>query len=173
MHTAHLIGTGDNGRVFVEIQYGADGRLSITGVEGPMSNGDARGSCGQIREEVGNVRVFEAGWTPAMVARLVEVWDRWHLNDMQAASPRQRAWLELYPVHATYPESHYELTCAALAEAGLNPDEDHTPTIPNVDTTDGYRYGSAWLREDVPADVIEFLESLPTSDSLPTEWWSR
>ena len=34
------------GSVYVEVKY-KDGKLSITGVEGPTSNGDARGGCGQ------------------------------------------------------------------------------------------------------------------------------
>jgi hypothetical protein len=31
----------------------------------------------------------------------------------------------------------------------------------------GYRYGSAWLTEEVPADVLDFLRSLPTADRQP------
>lgn len=31
----------------------------------------------------------------------------------------------------------------------------------------GYKYGSAWLREEVPVDVISFLESLPDSKITP------
>lgn len=36
--------------------------------------------------------------------------------------------------------------------------------------TCGYKYGSAWLHEDVPADVIAWLESLPETDRLPACW---
>ena len=32
----------------------------------------------------------------------------------------------------------------------------------------GYKYGSAWLKEDVPADVIAFLEGLPDSTLTPS-----
>lgn len=31
----------------------------------------------------------------------------------------------------------------------------------------GYKYGTAWLKEEVPADVIAFLESLPETDKQP------
>lgn len=31
----------------------------------------------------------------------------------------------------------------------------------------GYRYGSAWLREDVPQSVIEWLQGLPETDLKP------
>jgi hypothetical protein len=32
----------------------------------------------------------------------------------------------------------------------------------------GYKYGSSWMREDVPDDVIEWLFSLPDSRKRPT-----
>jgi len=31
----------------------------------------------------------------------------------------------------------------------------------------GYKYGSKWLREEVPAEVVDFLQSLPDSDVIP------
>jgi hypothetical protein len=31
----------------------------------------------------------------------------------------------------------------------------------------GYKYGSAWLREEVPADVLEWLRELPDTDRQP------
>jgi hypothetical protein len=31
----------------------------------------------------------------------------------------------------------------------------------------GYKYGSAWLKEAVPADVLEFLRALPNTDITP------
>lgn len=73
-------------KTFVNIQY-KDGKLSITGVEGPLSNGDAFGGCGQIdthlREPGGlDGYVPAPGWSLESVNRLLEIWDQWHLNDM-------------------------------------------------------------------------------------------
>ena len=34
-------------------------------------------------------------------------------------------------------------------------------------TVCGYKYGSAWLHEDVPADVLAFLAALPETDVTP------
>jgi hypothetical protein len=31
----------------------------------------------------------------------------------------------------------------------------------------GYKYGSLWLKEEVPAEVIAFLGSLPELDMIP------
>lgn len=159
MHKVIRPGTVDAGRkspsdLFVTIKY-ADGRLSITGVEGPMRNGDCHGSCGQCG--IAPIVEHAPGWDAETVERLRQVWDRWHLNDMRAGSPVQMDWLRANPVTAVYPESHYEKVGAALADAGINPD------------ADGYRYGHAWKQEDVPADVIDWLVGLPDADR-PSPW---
>ena len=78
--------------------------------------------------------------------RMVAVWERWHLNDMKAGTLAQEQYLREHPVTAVYPESHYEKASEALTAAGLNPDN-------------GYKYGSAWLREELPADVLAEIRS--------------
>jgi hypothetical protein len=134
--------------LFVTIEYKA-GQLSIQGVEGPRSNGNAAGSAGQCIDALDDVALAPS-WTPEMVARLREVWDRWHLNDMRAGTPAQEARLRTLTFPG-YPVNHYDWASAELAKAGLNPD-------------DGYRYGSSWLYEDVPANVLDWLYRLPVSD---------
>lgn len=146
--------------VFVRAKLGQPGQLSITGVEGPLPSGNALGGCGQIvmhLREPDGLEGFEPapGWTLESVKRLLELWDRWHLNDMRAGSPAQEAWLRDNPVSVKYPESHYEKASEALAAAGLNPD------------ADGYRYGHAWKREEIPADVIAEIEAFPETDIQP------
>ena len=70
-------------RGFVEITYTEDERLSLCGVVGPMSNGDCRGSAGQCTEAIrSGDPIASDGWTRAMVNRLCEIWDEWHLNVM-------------------------------------------------------------------------------------------
>lgn len=147
----------DNTRanVFVKMKY-INARLSITGVVGPLRNGDAIGSCGQIVDTLRDPSFKNANGIDAMA--LADIWDRWHLNDFRAGSPTQEQFLREHPVTYSYPTSYYEVAVAALTEAGLNPDP-----------ATGYRYGSAWLTEDVPADVIDYLFSdrLPASPITP------
>jgi hypothetical protein len=88
-----------------------------------------------------------------LAQRIIDVWRAWHLNDMKAGSPAQEAWLKTNPVKAVYPESHYEKAGAALAAAGLNPD----PSC--IHNGAPYRYGSAWLKVELPTDVIAEIES--------------
>lgn len=123
--------------VFVTIEW--DGkRLSITGVEGPLRNGDARGCCGQI--DLSDL-VTKYNW----VSRLMEVWERWHLNDLRAGTPEQEAFLREHPAR------NYDEACDTLKNAGLY-------------DVNGYRYGQAWLFEEVPDDVIQWLFSLPDTN---------
>lgn len=149
---------GEPMNIFATIKLD-DGKLSISGVEGPRANGDCAGGCGQIDmylREPGGLDGFipAPSWTLEAMRRFLDLWERWHLNDMRAGSPSQSDWLRVNPLEAVYPENHYDKTCEALAAAGLNPD------------ASGYKYGSAWLREEVPADVIAELEALPEADKI-------
>lgn len=135
-------------RVFVRVEF-EDGRLSLTGVVGPYRSGNAAGGAGQINPvKVGKLDRF---WTEEMVAKLNEVWERWHLNDMRAGTLAQEEWLRENRTRVSYPESQYFRDLTDLTVAKLNPDA-------------GYTYGSAWLVEKVPAEVIEWLEGLPVTE---------
>lgn len=136
--------------VFLTVEW--DGkRLSMSGVEGPERDGHAWGSCGQI-----DMHPWGYVATPGIdLGRIRAVWGAWHLNDMRAGTVAQTLALRDMPA-AVYPESHYDKACAYLASKGLNPDN-------------GYAYGSRWLHEDVPADVVDFLQSLP-DDGAKYPW---
>lgn len=80
--------------VFCKVEF-KDGRLSITGVEGPKRNGDAAGGCGQISmhmdAEYFDGFEFAPGWDITSARRFLTIWDEWHLNDMRSYSPAQKA----------------------------------------------------------------------------------
>lgn len=221
--------------VFAKIEHDGD-RLSISGVIGPMSNGDARGSSGQFimsfkeYDSRGHMNLADitpaSGWTPDLIKRFFDAWDRWHLNDMRANCEHQKGadWDASRKIELTY----YTLTTDAMrvrndargiaAAAAVRgevaqltkqqhallaltdwfkertspPDADsplsgcyeakkrETKTVGWIYPTEhpsgllgkpctvcGYKYGSAWKREEVPAEVIEFLQSLPDADKTP------
>ena len=91
-----LIGTKkkwERGRwasVFCKIEF-KDGKLSIHGVVGPLPSGNALGGCGQIIDAAANIDRLADGWTPAKLSKFIEVWRRWHLNNMRAGCEHQRA----------------------------------------------------------------------------------
>lgn len=84
----------------------------------------------------------------AKAQRMLAIWTDWHLNDMNAGTPAQTAWLKvnLKPEDYAYPKSHYDVACEKLAAAGLNPDN-------------GYKYGSKWLRVELPPEVVAEIQS--------------
>lgn len=174
-HTHH-VGRTQYGRLFVTIKH-KDGKLSITGVVGPMRNGDCRGSCGQVRSELLELTSYATGWDARLAKRLYDVWQRWHLNDMVAGSPAQEQFLrnKRKQVVAEHPEyenaphsipsklgfdSHYNMVCSWLSDADLLVDN-------------GYRYGTKWLHEYLPAQLVDWLYGLPAGDdTIPPCWAS-
>jgi hypothetical protein len=151
-------GTHADGEMFIKIRYedrNGGMELAISGVIGPKRNGDATGSCGQIRGyEIHEA--FSEGWDAESYAKLMEVWERWHLNRTNAGTPAQSEWIRDHKPE--FKESGYTdwfvWACEGLAEAGLNPDGD-------------YRYGSAWLAEEVPEEVLIWLKNLPDTNRQP------
>lgn len=217
------VGSGDYGRVFCKIQI-TDGKLSISGVEGPRADGNCRGSCGQILDHL-TVSKFAPGWDAEKLEHFRALWDRWHLNDMRAGCEHQRAsWdtsreIEVVTYKLTTAAIRLrEETIAAAAKAALAgtpfeptaqaralaqldawymprsvpPDADsplagcyevekrETKTIGWVKPSEhpdgvlckpcptcGYKYGSAWLREELPEDVAVYFASLPETTVQP------
>jgi hypothetical protein len=206
--------------VYCKVKF--DGkRLSITGVEGPFKNGDAKGGCGQIVDhlEIGD---FAEGWDAEKLEQFRQIWERWHLNDMRPGCEHQHAsWDTTEEVELVT----YKLTTDALmAQSRMKRQsetqlaESGTVTVPeetrqllalpytrhdapdadsfasgmyDVDKRErkaagwirptehprgllgkpcevcGYKYGTAWKFEEVPADVIEWLQALPDADRQP------
>lgn len=210
--------------LYAQISY-RDGKLSISGVEGPRPNGDAFGSCGQIIMEEWNITSYAPGWDAEKVARFREVWERWHLNDMRASCEHQRGWDTTRKVEiVTYQLTSEALreqdaakkyvleTAAATGHVELSDGTRellqlpwNTTTAPDVDGPGGgryevkkreqkalgwlrqeehpegmlsrpcdvcgYKYGTSWLREEVPADILDFLAALPDADiRIPAAW---
>lgn len=170
----HLIGFyiedyGVRYRVQVEMEL-ADGRLSITGTSGEaladgtfrMRGGDpVGGSGGQCVDEVRRVDEFAPGWDAARRDRLVAIWDRWHLNDMQAGCVHQRRIAdrlgrEPHQLFATpFTLTHPDRTSSYDAMHGKQ--ITHARVFCPIC---GYGYGSAWLREELPANVVAFVAPL-------------
>lgn len=218
-----------------------DGRLSLSGVVGALSSGNCLGSAGQMQDSLKDLKRKPAkGWTPEMIDRLVDLWEKWHLNDMRPNCQHQTGpgWdaskqvtiyhFRLTPTVSKMQKDNADASMAALREgkpvqwdadtlklqalehkatwheqelpAELAPfyepngpqyegDQYNRPSetkavgwlypkdhpegiLTKPCEVCGYRYGSEWKREEVPADVIEWLFSLPTA-SEPCKWGSR
>lgn len=180
----------DTADLFCRIEI-EDGKLSISGVIGPKSNGDARGGCGQIDMEFAHrnpsdnggrysdpIRPdqieFALGWTADLWLEFLDVWQKWHMNDCKAGCEHQRkmGWdripidpakpLTAYGKH--FPGQKYDSWNMAV---WIRRDEHPNGLLCEPCPECGYKYGSAWLREELPANVVEFLQSLPDTDKQP------
>lgn len=121
--------------VKVHITFDDDGVLHITG--------HCKGCSGQISDMLDNDDIIPGnGITIAQVLRFKLIWERWHLNDMRAGDPVQEAAVREWRVD--HPRYEYDEVCMYLAEQGLL-------------IHDGYRYGTKWLKEEVPAEVLNFI----------------
>lgn len=131
-------------RVELEVRWN-NGRFSVCGAVW-----DARGrdwlSGGQNVEEV--AALFPDN---PVAQEILALWRQYHLNDMQAGSPAQMAWLKENPA-----ERNYEKTSADLRAAGLNPDPNY------LHNGKPYSYGSAWLMLEIPPTDVARIEALLT-----------
>lgn len=91
---------------------------------------------GQIADEVKNF----------IPATLYKVWKRWNLNDMRAGTARQEEILRKAKDSGIELNSH---------EDGRNVLAEKDAYIDN-----GHKYGTRWLREELPQDVIDYIMTL-------------
>ena len=74
------------------------------------------------------------------ILKLVNIWERWHLNDMNAGTMKQEKTLEKCD------SNDYSNRCEFLKEKGLYEDR-------------GYKFGHSWLCDPIPTkDLKEILE---------------
>lgn len=208
--------------IFITITW-KEGKLSIRGVEGPTSNGDCFGSCGQClpKDDWENPHID--------LDKLSEIWSRWHLNDMNPCCEHQRAqgWMEkaseeVVITHFILKTKHWQrqreikeevVSKLADGETLVLSKEDQSflklplSTIkePEGKTRDlyeigkvetktkgwcreeehpdgllckacpvcGYKYGTAWKKEEVPSDVIEWLYNLKGGPAIIPSCWAK
>lgn len=219
-------------QAFAKIEFN-DGKLSICGVIGPLSNGDCRGGAGQCVDSIRSGQP-NSDWTREMLDRFCDIWDRWHLNDMNPCCEHQRGlgWLDeagqkitLYHYRLTPQASKIKNDAEKAAMEALRNGKVFAPTaeqaffasLPEfLDVYDelskelspyyepkkplysgdtgptetktrgwvrfnesslgilckpcpvcGYKYGTAWQKEEVPQEVIDWLFALPDTKKTP------
>ena len=133
---------------------------------------------GQNREDLLKVTDFAPGFTSELRDQLSQIWERWHLNGMRAGCEHQRAekWNER-PIDPEKPTNAYGNFYPGQRHNSWNmlvwisPTEYPAGLMTVPCETCGYRYGTAWLHEELPADVIKFVTNLidPSPEGLASE----
>ena len=129
-----------NSSIKISIMYSAlNDQLSLSG------HGD--GCYGQIQDLLINPDIQPLpGYTKEKCRALHIMWERWHLNDMRSGTPNQEKMVRVWKAMGNAYD--YDAVCRYLESNDLLVDN-------------GYRYGSAWLHEKVPDDVLMWLFTLP------------
>lgn len=157
-------GNGRRANFFCKVEI-KNGRLSISGVIGPLRSGNALGGCGQIDMEFEHRNPddndsryschikadeikFSYGWNKEIWLKFLDVWKDWHLNDMNAGTQKQEKAIKEWRRKNKISGLAYDEECKYLKSIRLY-------------TDNGHKYGSSWLLRTLPQDVIDFLESLP------------
>lgn len=83
------------------------------------------------------------------VKRIEELWNRWHLNDMKSGTVTQQNWVRIH-LALTGKRYDYGEICQEMPQ--------------NILVDRGYKYGSAWLVDLVPPEVVEELKQLFTKE---------
>lgn len=135
---AYQIGWGGCRRFRVHIVFQRNGVLKIHG------NWHSQG---QIYDDLTDESLIPSdGFECEDLKKIQEIWKRWHLNDLRAGTPKQMEFLRENNI--TNYANDYKRVCEILESADLLYDN-------------GYKFGSSWLKEEVPDDVIRYLFSLP------------
>jgi hypothetical protein len=145
--------------VFVEIDYRPDGELLLHGVVGPWHSGNCAGSFGQIVDELEEISVFHKGWSKEKVRKLRQVWYDWHLNYLRPVCVHQAKWDTTKMIALENGEQRM---------AGWVRQEEHPEGLLGKPCpVCGYKYGSAWNKEEVPEDALAWLYDLPDTKITP------
>lgn len=124
----------------VEVSLTED-RLSIVGSLGP----GGRDGSGQVYEELESKYSSDE-----FIKRIIPIWKKWHLNDLTPGSPKQEDFLN--KVFDKRP--NYDTCIDKLKEVNLYEDESF------IFNGQPYKYGSAWLKTELPQEVINEIKEL-------------
>lgn len=158
------IGNGQSFNAYAKIEV-IKGTLTISGVIGPMSNGNCRGSCGQCVDEIREGTPSQ-DWTPEMLKKFCDIWEEWHLNDLSPYCDHQRelGWDKVGKEHITIynftttTEVHTKMNaikkkilddCITTGTATVTPEEQKILSLP---------YFQKSITGELPADIAEFYK---------------
>ena len=158
------------GDTFIKIEL-KNGKLSISGVEGPQSSGNCKGGCGQIDMHEWRIVSYAHGWDKESVTKLREIWGEWHLNDMTPNCPHQVGpeWtpkdVTRYEMTLTHDAINAKSKARDAATEALVKGEPFTPT-PEQSRMAGLPYSFLALTPEPP----EHYKFSGKTDTRKTNW---
>jgi hypothetical protein len=156
--TKRFLGTStDDERVYLDVKITTSTRAGVTVTHEPVSEyarlsfqgeiherGGAYGgyhcsAAGQCVETIAAMTWKDGGpFSPAEIAEILAVWDRWHLNDMRPNCVHQEHFSLPYTSGSRYNDEWRDRAAVETAKCPC-----------------GYAYGSAWLVEPLPLEIVD------------------
>lgn len=95
-------------------------------------------------------------------AKLIELWHKWHLNGMKPGCEHQRAekWEDIRINPSELPNTHANRDEGGILASWVSPSEHPDGLLTKPCPVCGYKYGTAWLRDDLPGDFEDTLTDL-------------
>lgn len=161
---------GRRGSIYCKIEL-VDGMFSISGVIAPLPSGNSLGGCGQIDMEFAHRNMedndnrysnliypedikFAEGWNKELWLDFLDIWKKYHLNDMKAGTPKQEKAIDEFRAKNKIEGWAYEKEVEYLKSIKLYNDR-------------GVKYGFQWLKEDLPFALFAYINRLPETDKTP------
>lgn len=137
-----FVGMRNYKKMYVELEIKTENKERMTIDFEPINSFNTLSICGNGGQNINEIADIK-GYTKLFISEddlnaIVEIWNRWHLNDMKAGSRKQQSFIDEWKKTNKY---SYDKACKALKEAGLYEDN-------------GYKYGHSWLVELIPDEVI-------------------
>lgn len=168
MNKKFIIGKIGDAEITCEVSL-ENRRLSI--------QGSYKGSGGQVISEFKehdsrgylNLSQIEPAknWNSEKIVKFFDIWDKWHLNNMRAGCIHQRElnWHKIRII-IDEPSENYGLHYPGQKQPSWNlfswiREEEHPQgLLCKPCPVCGYKYGTSWLFEEIPTEVVEFLEEI-------------
>ena len=136
-------GNGNIAKIEIEIK---DGRFSM--------RGDYANGCGQCNEHIKPKNEAQK--------KLLYLWERWHLNDMKAGCihQRQEGWQDVRIPPEELPNCIGNRDEKGIIATWVKPENHPKGLLTKPCPVCGYKYGTSWLKEELPHDIVEQVNSL-------------
>lgn len=97
-----------------------------------------------------------------IVQRIKTLWEKYHLNDMRAGCKHQRAagWSDRRIKPEELPNTHANRDERGIIATWVRKDEHPEGLLCEPCPVCGYKYGSAWLYEPIPGQVLREIKDI-------------
>lgn len=145
--TGEMVSTGNHTPKYVELSICGD--IWNARQTDCLCGGQCLDTIAEYRDQLREPELFDT---------IYDFWKRYHLNSMHAGTPEQEAAIEIWKQQGN--KYDYAAACDMLKELGLYEVNYTGLSVGRRYDNEPYRYGSAWLVQELPGDVLIRVEHM-------------